>query len=181
MRVTGGNLKGYNFQCPHGIIRPAMDKMREAIFAILGDISNHSFLDLFSGSGIIAIEAASRGSNPITLCEKDKLKISTVLKNITIAEKNTRATITCKFIPVELFIKRCKSTYDIIFCDPPFPYKFHSQLIESIGTQKLLNQNGVVIIHHPSEKKMPNTLGGLNKTDTRIFGRSIVDFYSPLL
>jgi len=56
-----------------------MDKMRESCFAVLGDMSGKSFLDLFSGSGIIALEAVSRGAKHAVLCEKDKLKIKTLL------------------------------------------------------------------------------------------------------
>ena len=76
MRITGGILKGRVIKCPDGVIRPAMDKMRESVFAILGDLSGKSWLDLFSGSGTIAIEAASRGAGEVSLCEKDKVKMS---------------------------------------------------------------------------------------------------------
>ena len=74
MRITGGKLKGRNIKCPDGVIRPAMDRMRESVFAILGDLSGKSWLDLFSGSGTIAIEAVSRGATHVELCEKDKIK-----------------------------------------------------------------------------------------------------------
>ena len=81
MRITGGTLKGRIIECPDGIIRPAMDRMRESVFSILGDLTGKSWLDLFSGSGTIAIEAASRGATHIELCEKDKIKTPTLLKN----------------------------------------------------------------------------------------------------
>ena len=67
MRITGGVLKGRSIKCPDGIIRPAMDKMKESVFSILQDITDLSFLDLFSGSGSIAIEASSRDANQVTL------------------------------------------------------------------------------------------------------------------
>ena len=79
MRITGGTLKGRMIKGPDGIIRPAMDKMRESFFAILGGLEGKAFLDLFSGSGIIALEAASRGAERVVLCEKDKIKIDTLL------------------------------------------------------------------------------------------------------
>ena len=53
MRITGGVLKGRIMKCPDGIIRPAMDRMRESVFAVLGDLSGKSWLDLFSGSGTV--------------------------------------------------------------------------------------------------------------------------------
>ena len=86
MRITGGELRGRIIKCPDGVIRPAMDRMRESVFAILGDLSGKSFLDLFSGSGTIAIEAVSRGASHVELVEKDTIKIGTVLKNVAVTE-----------------------------------------------------------------------------------------------
>ena len=81
MRITGGTLKNRQVQCPKGIIRPAMDRMRESLFAILGDLGGKSFLDLFTGSGMCGLEAYSRGAYPVVLVEKDKDKFPILLKN----------------------------------------------------------------------------------------------------
>ena len=173
MRITGGVLKGRNIKCPDGIIRPAMDKMKESVFSILNDITDLSFLDLFSGSGSIALEASSRGANPVTLVEKDRIKIDTVLENVSIAPNK----INCKFMAVELFLKRNKEQFDLIFCDPPFPYNFHEDLVGMCYKYNALKPTGTLMIHRPSEKKLPDRIEGLTRTDQRIFGRSIVDFY----
>lgn len=178
MRITGGKLKGRFTQCPDGVIRPAMDRMRESVFAILGELDGKSFLDMFSGSGTIAIEAVSRGASRVVLCEKDKIKVKTVLKNVHMTEEAMGKKIECHFMPVELFLKRCKDKFDIIFFDPPFPYKFHTELIKAVSDYDLLTENGQVLIHRPAEKEMPETVGNLIKKDFRIYGRSIVDFYS---
>lgn len=177
MRITGGKLKGRNIKCPDGVIRPAMDRMRESVFAILGDLSGKSWLDLFSGSGTIAIEAVSRGATHVELCEKDKIKVKTVLDNVSITEKEMGVKIGCHFMAVELFIKRCKSKFDYIFFDPPFPYKFHQQLVEEAGKRELINPAGIIMVHRPEEHHMPDTIGNLIRFDQRVYGRSIVDFY----
>ena len=177
MRITGGQLKGRIIKCPDGVIRPAMDRMRESVFAILGDLSGKSWLDLFSGSGTIAIEAVSRGAERVELCEKDRLKIKTVLDNVSITEKEMGVKIKCRFMAVELFVKRCKSQYDYIFFDPPFPYKFHEQLIAEAAKRNLLLPGGVIMIHRPEEHFMPDTIENLVRYDQRVYGRSIVDFY----
>ena len=177
MRITGGKLKGRIIQCPDGIIRPAMDRMRESVFSILGDLTGKSWLDLFSGSGTIAIEAASRGATHIELCEKDKIKTSTLLNNVKITEKELGIKIQCHFMPVEYFIKRCKKSFDYIFFDPPFPYKFHEQLVEQADKNGMLSPDGIIMVHRPEEHFMPDTIGSLKRTDQRIYGRSIVDFY----
>ena len=177
MRITGGKLKGRIIKCPDGVIRPAMDRMRESVFAIIGDLTGKSWLDLFSGSGTIAIEAASRGATDIELCERDKIKVNTVLDNVSITEKELDTKIKCHFMPVEYFVKRCKRQFDFIFFDPPFPYKFHEQLILETDKKNLLNKDGTILVHRPEEHFMPDKIGNLTRTDKRIYGRSIVDFY----
>lgn len=178
MRITGGTLKGRIIKCPDGVIRPAMDRMRESVFSILGDLSGKSWLDLFSGSGTIAIEAVSRGATDVELCEKDKIKVQTVLQNVSITEQDCNVKIKCHFMPVEYFIKRCKRSFDYIFFDPPFPYKFHEQLVLQADQNKMLNPKGMIMVHRPEEHFMPEKIGNLILSDRRIYGRSIVDFYS---
>ena len=85
MRVTGGSLLNRRIECPPGIIRPAMDRMRESMFSILnsrGLITDAVFLDLFAGSGIMSIEASSRGAKEVTLVEKDYGKKRIIQKNL---------------------------------------------------------------------------------------------------
>lgn len=178
MRITGGKLKGRIIKCPDGIIRPAMDRMRESVFAILGDLDGKSWLDLFSGSGTIAIEAVSRGSKSVQLCEKDKIKIKQVLENVSITEKELGVKIGCHFMAVELFLKRCKDTFDYIFLDPPFPYKYRLDLLKIIEKRRLVNDEGLVMIHFPEEDMLPDEIGSLVLKDRRNYGRSIVHFYS---
>lgn len=177
MRITGGALKGFSIACPPGIIRPAMDKMKESVFSILGDLSEKSFLDLFSGSGSIALEAASRGSRDIELCEKDKIKIPIILKNVSIAERILGVKIHCHFMSSELFLQKCKRQFNIIFFDPPFPYRFHEELLKTASERNVLSSDGIILIHRPQEKKLSESIGDLQKTDERRYGRSIVDFY----
>ncbi len=180
MRITGGQLKGRVIKCPDGVIRPAMDRMRESVFAILGDLSGKSWLDLFSGSGTIAIEAVSHGATDVQLCEKDKIKVKTVLDNVSITEKEMGVKIGCHFLAVELFVKRCKDKFDFIFLDPPFPYKYRKDLIKMISDRDLLKEGGTLLIHFPEEDPLPDTIGNYTITDRRIYGRSIVDFYQKL-
>ncbi len=177
MRITGGKLKGRVIKCPDGIIRPAMDRMRESVFAILGDLQGKSWLDLFSGSGTIAIEAVSRGSSEVQLCEKDKIKVKQILENVSITEKELGVKIGCHFMAVELFLKRCKDKFDYIFLDPPFPYKYRLDLLQIIEKRELLKEGGFVMIHYPEEDKLPDQIGNLSLKDKRVYGRSIVNFY----
>ena len=80
-------------------------------------------------------------------------------------------------MPVELFLERCKKQFDLIFLDPPFPYKFHQKLIETVARRNILTESGMLMIHRPQEKPMPDFIPPLELCDRRTYGRSIVDFY----
>jgi 16S rRNA G966 N2-methylase RsmD len=88
--------------------------------------------------------------------------------------------IDCHFMAVELFLKRCKKSYDYIFLDPPFPYKFRRELIETISSRNLLNEGGTAIIHYPHEDPLPEEIGELSRADHRVYGRSNVDFFRKI-
>lgn len=175
MRITGGSLKGRSVRVPEGglEIRPAMDRMRESIFAILGDLAGLSFLDLFAGSGIIGLEAASRGADPVVCVEKDRSKFPTLLQNVSIAPRR----IECHAMPVERFLLRNKLAFSVIFLDPPFPYEFRLELLSRLADSPTLAAEGLLLIHHPREDSLPSELRRLSLADEREFGRSIVKFY----
>lgn len=175
MRITGGKYCGRTIEVAKGNleIRPAMDRMRESVFAVLGDLSGLSFLDLFSGSGIIALEAASRGAFPVTCVEKDPAKFPLLLQNVRIAEER----IECKSMPVERFLLRNKTPYKLIFCDPPFPYRYRADLLAKFAEGPTLAPGGLALVHFPHEDPLPDSLGPLSLEDKREYGRSIVKFY----
>ena len=177
MRITGGILCGRKVKVPGGNIRPAMDRMRESVFAILGDLTGLSFLDLFSGSGIIALEAASRGAMDIEAVEADPLKRKTLLANVNISPQR----INCRFMSVELYIIRAKRAFDLIFCDPSFPYRHKSALIQSIADSalvNLVNNETRLLIHYPKNESLEIQSQNLILQDTREFGLSAVSFFT---
>ena len=173
LRITGGVLCGRTVDVPPGIIRPSMDRMRESVFASLGDISGLSFLDLFSGTGIIALEAASRGAVYIEAVEADKLKRKTILANAGISPVR----INCRFMAAELYIKRAKRRFDLIFLDPPFDYRFKWELTAQIACSSLVSNETRILIHRPAEDFQKSRIEFLEKKDSRTYGRSIVDVF----
>jgi 16S rRNA (guanine(966)-N(2))-methyltransferase RsmD len=152
-----------------------MDRMRESVFARLGDISGRAFLDIFSGSGIIALEAASRGAFPVEAVEADGLKRRTLIKNVSIAPRSIR----CRFMPAELYIRRAKRAFDIIFCDPPFAYPYKDELLRNIAASPLMAPGSRLLLHHPREEEK-NISPGLSLEITGTYGRSVVDFFIKL-
>jgi 16S rRNA (guanine(966)-N(2))-methyltransferase RsmD len=174
LRITGGTLGGRRVQVPDGVIRPSMDQMRESVFACLGDISQRSFLDLFTGSGIIALEAASRGAVYIEAVENDPLKRKTLLQNVSISPVR----IHCRFISAELYVQRAKRDFDIIFLDPPFPYQHKWDLVARIASSSIISHESTLLLHRPKEDfKNNNKNENIIHVDSRVYGRSVVDFF----
>ena len=175
MRITGGKYCRRNVVCPPGVIRPAMDRMRESLFSILGDLSGCSFLDLFSGSGCVAIEAASRGAEPIHLVEMDRGKKETIEKNLSFVEEEKHLYM----MDAMRYIMTSVMRYDIIYADPPFNMEGKVALAERIAKKGILKEHGLFIIHYPEgEKKLwPERIEGLIFKDERKYGRSMVRFY----
>lgn len=173
MRVTGGKYTNRKVHCPKGTIRPAMDRMRESVFAILGDLSGTSFLDLFSGSGIIALEAASRGAGPVVLVEGDHKKRRVITANIEFTDEK----IELHMMRVEKFIALSSETFDTIFLDPPFAYPKKREIIQKISEKGLLADTGRLLIHYPMEDELPGRIGSFRQYRNNKYGRSLVGFY----
>jgi 16S rRNA (guanine(966)-N(2))-methyltransferase RsmD len=150
-----------------------MDQMRESVFASLGDISGKSFLDIFSGSGIIALEAASRGADPVEAVENDPLKRKTLLENVSISPVR----IHCRFISAELYVQRGKIPFDFIFLDPPFPYQYKWELVSRVAASSLVKRGSAVLLHRPRQDYQKENIAVLERTDSREYGRSVVDFF----
>jgi 16S rRNA (guanine966-N2)-methyltransferase len=176
MRITGGFYKGRRILCPPGVIRPAMDRMRESLFAILGDLTGTSFLDLYSGSGVVGVEAASRGAEPVVFVEKDPGKRRTLLANTSFLSQAREVHI----MPVERFLARFGGRlrpFDTVFLDPPFGQKGTAEVVGLLAERGVLAPGGLLLAHLPREQLLPELLAGFRRTDRRDYGRSVVLFY----
>jgi 16S rRNA (guanine966-N2)-methyltransferase len=188
MRVTGGAYNGRKLIVPPGVIRPAMDRMRESLFALFGEMEGCSFLDLYCGSGSVGIEAASRGADPIVFVEKDRGKHTVLLRNLSFVEEQTEVYI----VPVEHFLRRVKRSFDLIFLDPPFRQRGKVEVLQLIAARRILAHGGILAIHlsKEEEKGFPEVIGAppgagvqaagrLKLSDRRLYGGSLLLFFSP--
>jgi 16S rRNA (guanine966-N2)-methyltransferase len=173
VRITGGSYRGRRILCPPGVIRPAMDRMRESLFAILGDLTGTSFLDLYSGSGAVGIEAASRGAEPVVFVEKDPGKRRTLLANASFMTQAKEVHI----MPAERYLVRRAGRFDTIFLDPPFGQKGTVELLSLLAERGVLAPGGLLLAHLPREQLLPEEVAGFRRTDRRDYGRSVLLFY----
>lgn len=149
MRISGGTLRGRTVVCPPGVIRPAMDRMRESLFSIIdsryGGVADRSFLDLFSGSGLVGLEAYSRGARPVVLVERDRGKRQVILRNCHGLEPPP----VVRMEPVERFLDRNRTAFDVVYLDPPFDYPYKSDLLQRLAAAPWVRQETLIIIHAP--------------------------------
>ncbi|MCG8453938.1 MAG: 16S rRNA (guanine(966)-N(2))-methyltransferase RsmD [Spirochaetales bacterium] len=179
MRITGGRLGGRRVTCPPGVIRPAMDRMRESMFSILGNLDDMSFLDLFAGSGVVALEALSRGASEALLVEKDGGKRRTIMENLQMAlEDDELGNARLLIQSVERVLRPGMKRYDLVHLDPPFPMRGKNRLLERAEKAGQPAQEGTLMIHYPSEDAMPEECGALRRYDLRTYGRSHLAFYT---
>ena len=118
MRVVAGDLGGRGLISPPGRsreVRPTSDRAREALFAILGDVSHLSVLDLFCGTGALAIEALSRGADSAVLVDADP---SLARRNVEALGLSRR----CEVVRSDAisYLERSQERFGLILCDPPY-------------------------------------------------------------
>jgi 16S rRNA (guanine(966)-N(2))-methyltransferase RsmD len=150
-----------------------MDRMRQSLFSILGDLQGVSFLDLFSGTGIIGVEAASRGAEPVLLVEKDPRKKAVIRKNISFVETGIELVIA----PVERFLRVNQRGWDIVFLDPPFDMEGKGAVLDSACMLPHLAPGGLAIMHLHSAEKLATERDGLELADRRAYGQSLLLFF----
>jgi 16S rRNA (guanine(966)-N(2))-methyltransferase RsmD len=170
VRITGGRYAGLTFTVPPGEIRPAMDRMRESLFGSLGPLEGRTVLDLFSGSGSMALEAASRGAASITAVERDPKKISLLKKNLTLVD--TPSTVVPW--PAERFLLRGQGSFDLVFLDPPFRYPHKVDLLKRLAKARIIVPGALIILHRPKEDRLEGVPGELEELAVSRFGRSVV-------
>ncbi len=166
MRIIGGNFKGKKILEPKDKeTRPLKDLTKESIFNILKhsnkfniNIVDSKVLDLFSGVGSFGLECLSRGAKHVTFIENYKGVLPILKKNLS----NLKIDEKCKIIEQDLIInfnfKNISNKFDIIFLDPPYRENKLGILIDSIFEKKVLQKNGIIIIHrHKKESDQFST------------------------
>lgn len=147
---------------------------KEALFNILNnriDFEGIKVLDLFSGTGNISVEFASRGAAEVVSVDRDTGCIN-YLKDL--AKKHKLEEISTFRADVLKFLKEERNTFDLIFADPPYDMPEIPQIAEMVFNQNLLNPNGILIVEHPSSKRIGTHH---NFVEQRKYGNSSFSFF----
>lgn len=178
MRVIAGKYKGRRLETvPDNSVRPATDKVKGAIFNVLQsrvDWQNANVLDLYAGSGSIGIEALSRGAKKCIFVEKSRNAFQFLTANIKQLDAGTSAhTI---YGDVDVFLESMKSTYTVVFADPPYALETLKLLPNKIFETGIIADDGYLIIEHPSRFEF--VLSSLWEVAVeKVYGNTSVSFF----
>lgn len=182
MRIISGKARGRRIDAPEGLnTRPVTDQIRESLFNMWQmDIYDSEFLDLFSGSGSMGLEAMSRGASKVVMVDNSIEATRIIKQNIVNTGLGDVKHQVCKG-DVFREITRLDNNneqFDIIYVDPPFTVdEIFYPLMEALGQVNILKENGVLAIRTLKVKKMGDIYGCLSKTKDKMYGISCVHFY----
>jgi 16S rRNA (guanine(966)-N(2))-methyltransferase RsmD len=176
MRIISGIFKGRRITAPKKLpVRPTTDMAKEALFNILnnhyyfGDIS---VLDLFSGTGNISYEFASRGTEEITAVDANYGCIKFINETAQAFE------MSIKTIKSDVFkyLENCKQKYTIIFADPPYNFELDafSNIPDLVFTNELLEEDGLLIIEHSKHTNLSHLD---HYTHSKSYGGNVFSFF----
>ena len=180
MRIIAGSARGRSFDAPPGNnTRPTLDRVKESMFgSIQFDIPDSTVLDLFSGSGNLGLEAASRGAKRVICNDYDRTCAELITKNAKKLNLDAIVHVTCKdYVACLTDLKRTGERFDFVFLDPPYQEGAASVAIEAIFTMGLLTEQGRVFLEH-AEKLPPSIETPLARLkQTKRYGTCAVSIY----
>lgn len=153
MRVIAGTARSMPLKTIRGMdTRPTSDKTKETLFNVLqADVPECRFLDLFSGSGAIAIEALSRGADYAVLVEQNVKAAECIKENLTFTKMADRAEVHKCDVLTALHRLEGQKPFDIIFMDPPYNQELEKQVLEYLQNSSLADEYTVIVVEASME------------------------------
>jgi 16S rRNA (guanine(966)-N(2))-methyltransferase RsmD len=176
LRITGGEARGRSISSPNGIaVRPTSAKIRQALFNILGGrVVDAKFLDLCGGTGLMGIEALSRGAGELTVIELEKKLAANI--SASLARLSFEAEVITGDVRERLSdLQGCK--FDIIFADPPYKSPVAKSVLHLVDRYCLLSDDGLLIIEHSKDTDLPLDKVSLKRSDKREYGHTLLSFF----
>ena len=154
MRIIAGEFRGRKLKAVEGLkVRPTADKVKEAVFSALSPhLYDSEFLDVFGGSGSIALEALSRGAKSAVILEKDRDAQKVIEDNIKLCGVNER----CLLLKGDSLqgldrLARENRQFDLIYIDPPYQAGLYSAVLKMIAENHLIKKDGLILAESPRE------------------------------
>lgn len=181
MRIISGTMRGTKLFTLEGLnTRPTLDRVKEALFSKINfNLEEAIVLDLFSGSGALAIESLSRGAKLSVMCDSSKDAIKIIKQNIEKTKTENRTIVfKCDYKDALEKLEEDKMRFDIIFLDPPYKTDFAEIAAKKIIEKNLLNEDGIIILETDDKEKVLNNLDTnlLEIKDIKKYGRVFLLF-----
>jgi len=187
MRVIAGRLGGRRLSAPKGAsTRPTSDRVREALFSVLGDVTGTNVLDLYAGTGALGIEALSRGARRAVFVESARPALAVLKKNLEDLGLTGETRAIGQPVARAIDVIAQEGPFDLILLDPPYAALAEAalavdRLMERAspsggsGTE-VLSESGLLVLEHAS-RDAPPELARLERTATRPYGEASLSFY----
>ena len=175
MRIITGSARGVRLKTLEGNeVRPTPERVKEALFSILQfRLEGRRFLDLFTGSGQIGLEALSRGAAEAVMVDAARASLEIAKKNAEAARLKDRAT----FVQAEAegYLRRMPGPFDLAFLDPPYGTGVLQRVLPKVAEQ--IADGGTIVCEHPSDEELPQTAGRFEKKKEYRYGKVMLTVY----
>lgn len=180
MRVISGKFGSRSLKpVPGSKTRPTTDKVKESLFNMIGPFFNGgTFLDLYAGSGSVAIEAVSRGIDKATLVDHQYLAIKTIKENVEMTKEKDSFQVykMDSDLALEKF-SNDNAKFDFIFLDPPYKDQKMVEQLEYIKNSSLLQEDGIVICETDDNVNLQDDVDGYSLIKQKKYGITIISIY----
>ena len=177
MRVISGSARSVPLLSREGLdTRPTTDRVKESIFNIIQfEVEGRRVLDLFGGSGQMAIEALSRGAAGAVIVDQSKECVSIIRQNLTKTGLANRAEVVCA--DYMEYLNRAKGRFDLIFLDPPYREKFLENALKRISEIDILKSGGIIVCERPADKALPEHFSVFSRAKEYRYGKTGITLY----
>jgi 16S rRNA (guanine(966)-N(2))-methyltransferase RsmD len=176
MRVVAGRVKGHHLRMPKGAeTRPTSDKVREAIFAILGPtVEDRRAVDLFAGTGAMGIEALSRGASYCVFVERHAPACAVIRANLAHTRLTEEGKLLC--MPVERALAILDEPFGLVILDPPYQYSNLHGIMAMLGEARVIEDDSVVVFEHSPRFTPAERYGRLARQRLKVYGDTAVSW-----
>jgi 16S rRNA (guanine966-N2)-methyltransferase len=178
LRVTGGRLGGRRLRAPARGVRPTGDRVREAVFARLGDLEGAAVLDLYAGSGALGVEAASRGAASVVFVERAPATLAVLRANLDALELGDQRVIASDAGRAVARLGREGHRFDLVLVDPPWASHEAPRALAALVAAGILAPHALVVVEHGRRHSLP-VVRGLVVLDERQYGETLVTRLAP--
>jgi 16S rRNA (guanine966-N2)-methyltransferase len=179
MRVVAGRVKGHHLRATKGMeTRPTSDKVKEAIFAMLGNrLAGIEVLDLFAGTGALGIEALSRGASFAVFVERRGPACAAIRANLQHTKLEAESRLLC--MPAERALGLLQESFGLIVLDPPYAYPNLDGIMTEIGGSRVLEDDSTVVFEHSPRFAVRQRYGRLALVRQKVYGDTAVSIFAP--